>query len=149
MDVMGVPKFERFFREAAGLDVDKTDLRRYDEFIVEKLRDLFIRGEANAKANDRDIIEPHDLPVTKGLQESVHRFKKMEEGIELEPLLERLATWPQMDAVPSEEARQRLPELAGGLSVSLAKSFALIDPNIRNPQTWQWERAFQLFNLLL
>ncbi len=28
MPVMGVTKFERFFREAAGLDVDKDDLKR-------------------------------------------------------------------------------------------------------------------------
>jgi hypothetical protein len=149
VDVMAVAKFERFFREAAGLDVDKADLRRFDDFIASKLRDMFIMGEATAKANDRDVIEPQDLPITKGLQENVHRFRKMDEDIEIEPLLERMATWPQLDAEPTEDTRQRLPELAGGLSVALARSFSLIDPNVRNPQSWQWERAFQLFNLLL
>jgi hypothetical protein len=128
VDVMAVAKFERFFREAAGLDVDKADLRRFDDFIASKLRDMFIMGEATA---------------------NVHRFRKMDEDIEIEPLLERMATWPQLDAEPTEDTRQRLPELAGGLSVALARSFSLIDPNVRNPQSWQWERAFQLFNLLL
>jgi hypothetical protein len=28
---MGIAKFERFFRLAAGLDVDKSDLRRYGD----------------------------------------------------------------------------------------------------------------------
>jgi hypothetical protein len=31
MSLMGIAKFERFFRVAAGLDVDKSDLRRYSE----------------------------------------------------------------------------------------------------------------------
>ena len=34
--VMGVAKFERFFRTAAGLDVDKQDLKRYSDFINRK-----------------------------------------------------------------------------------------------------------------
>ena len=50
-------------------------------------------------------------------------------------------------AVAGAEANGR--DVAGGLSVALARSFPLIDPNVRNPQTWQWERAFQLFDLLL
>jgi hypothetical protein len=29
---MGVAKFERFFRVAAGLDIDKADLQRYEEW---------------------------------------------------------------------------------------------------------------------
>ncbi|MFC9631532.1 DUF1931 family protein [Streptomyces mirabilis] len=33
MTVMGVSKFERFFRAAAGLDVDKNDLKRYRDFV--------------------------------------------------------------------------------------------------------------------
>ena len=32
MTMMGVTKFERFFRAAAGLNVDKQDLKRYSDF---------------------------------------------------------------------------------------------------------------------
>jgi hypothetical protein len=49
----------------------------------------------------------------------------------------------------SDETQQRLPLLVGGLSVALARTFKIIDPNVRNPQTAQWERAFRLFDLLL
>ncbi|MDX6356199.1 MAG: hypothetical protein QOF98_3102 [Streptomyces sp.] len=63
MPVMGIPKFERFFRAAAGLDVNKNDLKRYNDFVDAKLYDLVLIGTADAKANDRDIIEPQDLPV--------------------------------------------------------------------------------------
>ncbi|MDB6160484.1 MAG: hypothetical protein JWO04_4190, partial [Gammaproteobacteria bacterium] len=31
MTVMNIAKFERFFRLAASLDVDKEDLRRYSD----------------------------------------------------------------------------------------------------------------------
>ena len=91
MAVMGVSRFERFFRAAAGLDVDKNDLRRYYEFIDAKLYDLLLIGQARAEANGRDIIEPPDLPITKGLQESIHQFRELNEEIEVEPILELLA----------------------------------------------------------
>jgi hypothetical protein len=78
MSIMGVAKFERFFRVAASLDVDKADLKRYSEFVNKKIHDLLIRGVAAAKANGRDRIQPFDLPITKGLEESIHNFKKIE-----------------------------------------------------------------------
>jgi hypothetical protein len=79
--VMSVAKFERFFRIAAGLDVDKQDLKRYSDFINRKLHDLLVRAEAVAKANGRVVIEPCDLPITKGLQESIHEFENIDEQI--------------------------------------------------------------------
>ena len=83
MPVFGVAKFERFFRAAAGLDVDKDDLKRYNEFVHHKVHDLLLIGQTTAEANNRDIIQPQDLPITKGLQECVHAFRKMDEDIEL------------------------------------------------------------------
>ncbi|MGW9432939.1 DUF1931 family protein, partial [Streptomyces decoyicus] len=64
MTVMGVSRFERFFRAAASLDVDKNDLKRYSDFVDGKLYDLLLVAQAAAKANDRDIVEPWDLPIT-------------------------------------------------------------------------------------
>jgi hypothetical protein len=49
-----------------------------------------LRAEAAAKANGRDIIEPFDLPITKGLQESIHAFTEIDEKIELQPILDYL-----------------------------------------------------------
>jgi hypothetical protein len=88
--VVGVTQFERFFRAAAGLDVDKSDLKRYSDFVNHKIYDLLLRGEAAAKANGRDIIQPFDLPITKGLQESMHEFRKLNEQIELQPIFDHL-----------------------------------------------------------
>ncbi|KWX00386.1 DUF1931 domain-containing protein [Carbonactinospora thermoautotrophica] len=149
MPVMGVAKFERFFRAAAGLDVDKDDLRRYSDFVNQKLYDLLVVGQAAAKANGRDIINPPDLPITKGLQESIRDFKDINEEIELQRVLENLAARPSLDLPFSEETQAQLPTIVGGMSVALARAFKIIDPDVRNPQTEQWERVFRIFALLL
>ncbi|GII62827.1 hypothetical protein Skr01_29120 [Sphaerisporangium krabiense] len=149
MVVMAVPRFERLFRSAAGVDVDKDDLRRYGDFVNGKVHDLLLIGQAHAKANRRDIIEPWDLPVTKGLQESIHRFGLLDEDIELKPILEQLAALPPLDLSIGEETIGRLPEIVGGLSVALARTFKIVDPDVKNPATEQWERAIDVFDLLL
>jgi hypothetical protein len=149
MPVMNVSRFLRFFRVAAELDVDKNDLKRYNDFIDDKLYDLLLRGQANAKANDRDIMEPFDLPITKGLQESIHQFRVLDEEVELIPILRQIATYPPLDATPSEETEGRLPEIVGGLSLALARTFRIIEPDRKNPQTEQWTRVQQIFDLLL
>ena len=147
--VMGVARFERLFRAAAGLDVDKEDLKRYSDFVNHKVYDLLVRGEAVAKANGRDLIEPIDLPITKGLQEDIRAFKEIDEQIELAPILDHLTARPPLDLVNSEETEAQLPVIVGGLSVALARAFKIIDPDLKNPQTKHWQRSFQLFDLLL
>jgi hypothetical protein len=147
--VMSINKFERFFRVAAGLDVDKKDLKRYSDFVTQKTYDLLIRGKAAATGNGRDIIEPADLPITKGLQESIHEFRKIDEDIELKSILEYIVALPPLNMTYSYETEERLPDVVGGLSVALARTFTIIDPDLKNPQTRHWERAFRIFDLLL
>ena len=149
MEVMAIAKFERFFRLAAGLDVDKSDLKRYSTFVNNKIYDLLLRAQAAAKANGRDIIEPHDLPIAKGLQERIHEFRTIDEQIELQPILDHLAARPPLDLAYSEETEARLPAIAGGISVALAQTFKVIDPDLRNPQTQHWETVLRIFDLLL
>src|SRR5919106_2696949 len=97
MPVIGVARFERFFRAAADLDVDKDDLRRYGQFIDQKLYDLLLVALAAARANGRDVLQPWDLPVTAGLQESIHDFEELDQDIELRPILDQLAARPPLD----------------------------------------------------
>jgi Domain of unknown function (DUF1931) len=72
---MGSAKFERLFRAAGGVSVDRDDVNRYLDFVNDAIYDLMVIGRATAKANVRDGIEPWDLPITKGLQESMHQFE--------------------------------------------------------------------------
>ncbi|MFJ9783325.1 DUF1931 family protein [Amycolatopsis sp. NPDC101161] len=149
MPVMGAARFERFFRVAASLDVDKSDLKRYDEFLDRKVYDLFVVAKATAKANGRDVIEPRDLPITKGLQERMHEFLKMDDDLEVVPLLEQLLARPSLGIAISEETEARLPAVAGGLSVALAQAFKVIDPRVKNPGSAEWDQVFRMFELLL
>jgi hypothetical protein len=147
--VMSVAKFERFFRIAAGLDVDKQDLKRYSDFINQKVYDLLLRAEAAAKANGRVIIEPFDLPITKGLQESIHEFRKIDEQIELQPILDQLTAQPPLDLAYGEDTERQLPLVVGGLSLALARTFKIIDGNLKNPASEHWQRCFRIFDLLM
>ncbi|MGZ4125479.1 MAG: DUF1931 family protein [Actinomycetota bacterium] len=149
MPTTAVDDFERFFREAAGLDIDKQDVARYQDFVVDELHDLLVVGEAAAKENLRDVIEPYDLPITKGLQEQIRQFDAMDRDLELRPILDRLAARPPLDLSYSDETESWFPRIAGGISVAMARCFRILDPNVRNPASVQWERAEQLFDLVL
>jgi hypothetical protein len=147
--VMGVARFEHFFRAAAALDMDKADLKRHSDFINHKLHDLLVCAEAAAKANGRDVIQPFDLPITKGLQGSIQAFQHLDEDIALKPILDRLTERPSLDLDLDPETEARLPTIVGGLSVALACAFKLIEPGLKNPRTEHWQRAFKIFDLLL
>ena len=149
MPVTAVARFERFFRLAASLDVDKDDLKRYSDFVNGKLYDLLVRAEATAKANGRDLILPCDLPITKGLQECMHQFRRIDQEVELQGILEQLRSLPPLDLDYAEQTASRFPEIIGGLSVALARSFRILEPDLKNPRTEHWQRSFELFGLLL
>ena len=149
MPVFGVARFERFFRLAADLDVDKDDLKRLADFVEHKLYDLLLMGQASASANLRDLVEPYDLPITKGMQQNIHDFRKMDDEIELKPILDRMAAYPPLDRMPSEQTEARLPEIAGGLGLALAKIIKIVDPDVKNPQSRHWEKAMRIFDELM
>lgn len=149
MAIMNVSRFERLFKRAANVDVDKEDLRRYSDFVNHKIYDLLLIGQAHAKAHVRDVILPMDLPIPKGLQECIHAFEDLNEEIELSDVLDQLTRHPMLDLAYSEDLEAELPKVAGGLSVALARSFKIIDPELKNPLTEHWERAFRLFDLIL
>ncbi|MET8992838.1 DUF1931 family protein [Nonomuraea wenchangensis] len=149
MPVIAVSRFEHFFRAAAGLDVDKSDLKQYSDFINRKLHDMLVVAEAAAKSNGRDIIQPWDLPITKGLQESMHDFRDLDEELDLSSILADLAALPPLDLSLGEEAEARLPAVAGGLSVALARAMRAMEPDRKNPASKEWARTIRVFDLLL
>ena len=146
--VMAVKQFERLFRESASLDIDKSDIKRLEDFINQRVYDLMIRAQANAKANLRDIIEIQDLPVTKGLQEQIQIYKSLDEELNLGVILEHLAKLPPLALDYSEEVEQKLPELVGAITVSSAKLFKIVNPKLKNPGSAEWEQVEQIFELL-
>jgi len=104
---------------------------------------------AQAKADARGVIGADDLPITKGLQERIHEFRKLDAELELQPILEHLAKMPPLDVGIGDDVREELPVVVGGISLALARTFKVLDPDVKNPQSWHWERAFEIFDMLL
>jgi replication initiation and membrane attachment protein DnaB len=144
----GIPLFERFFRSVARIKVDKNDVRRLREFVDEQIDGIAIAGRDAAKWNGRDVIVPQDLPITKGVQERMREFDKLDEAQDIRNLLSQVVRRPPADVTFDEDTEQMLPELFGGLSIALARSFRLIDPTLENPSTQHWDRALTLFRLI-
>ena len=145
----GIPEVSRFFRAAGDVDVDKDDVKRYWDFVDEKVDDIAIAGRDSARWNGRDVIAPQDLPMTRGLQEQMRAFSRLDEADELRRLLRESLRRPPEDVTFGEETEDVLVEVFGGMSLALARSFRIVDPEVRNPSTDDWERTFQLFRLLV
>jgi len=147
--IMGVAEFERLFRLAASLDVDKDDLKRLSDFVRDTLHDLLLMGERTAKANGRDVILDIDVPITKGLQERIQEFEATEVAPKLEPILDQLVHLSRLHLGFSEELQALIPKLAGALTMAVARTMKALDPGLKNPQTEHWERTAAIFKLLL
>ena len=147
--VMAVAKFERLFRRAAGLDVNKSDLRRYSDFVNHKLYDLLVVGEEAARSSGKTAIDAFHLPITKGLQGCIEEFHLLDAEVELDPILDQLAARPPLELNYSDELESLFPAIVGGLSVALARSFKIIDQEMKNPSTEHWQRSIQIFDLLI
>ena len=145
----GIPELKRFFRAAGSVDVDKADVRRFREFVDERVEDLAVAGRDAARWNGRDVIAPQDLPITAGLQEQIRAFGKLEEADELRQFLRGTVRRPPDDVTFGDETEDVLIEVFGGLGVALARSFRLLDEHVTNPTTEHWDRAFELFRLLV
>nr|WP_218671005.1 DUF1931 family protein [Microbispora sp. GKU 823] len=148
-EVMAVPRFERFFRTAAGLDVDKEDLRRYSDFVNQKLYDLLVIGQAHAKANvrgrRRDLGPAHHQGPP-GEHPPVPRPRRGHRA-EADPGAARgVASARPVHRRGGEGTAARD---VGGLALALARTFTILDPGLKNPRTEQWERVIRVFELLL
>jgi len=149
--LVGYPRLEALFRRAAGLDLTKQRAKEICEFVQVKLHDLLLVAERNARYNNRQVIWEADLPITKGLAESIRQYREleMEEGVEPEPILEHLATVPPL-AYPLEvEVEQRLPEIAGGLMLCMARILKVLNGGGRAFEPDHLEAAEEILDLTL
>ena len=144
----GIPVFERFFRSVAGIKIDKNDVRRLREFIDEQIDGIAIAGRNSARWNGRDVVVAQDLPITKGIQERMREFDKLEEADEIRQLLRQVVRQPPGDVTFAEDTEQLLPELFGGLTVAAAQLFRVVDPAVSNPSPEHWNRVFAIFRLV-
>jgi len=116
---------------AAGLDVDKSDLKRYSDFVNGKIYDLLLLGQAAAKATAASSSSPLIRPL-QGAAGDIHDFRNIDEQIELKPILDHLAALPALDLIYSSEPKKSAPRDAGA-SVSRSAALQIIDPEVEEP----------------
>ena len=131
MAVVGFTKLEALFRKAASIDIKKGHAKDITDIVEAKLVDLLIAAERNANMNGRDVIWASDLPITKGLQETIISLRKLEEEIEIDNILEFLTTVPPLKYGLTEETEAQLPEITGALLITMAKIMNEVDDNDR------------------
>ncbi len=149
MAVIGVTKLEALFRDAASLDIKKGHAKDIIDIVEAKLLDMLIAAERNANMNGRDVIMESDLPITKGLQESIILFKKLENELELKDILEYLTTVPPLKYPLSADLEAKLPEVTGALLYVLAKIIKIVDGNDRAVDHKSINKAKSIMDLTL
>ncbi len=147
--VMGVAKVEALFRRSAGLDIDeKNKIALCLDIVESKLHDLLLVGEEKALSNGREEMLVHDLPITKGLRKTIKEFEALNEEVPVEDVARFVASLPPLKVAYSEEVREELPKVAGGLMVALAKMTKLFSAD-RRPSVDEIEKARQALDLTL
>jgi hypothetical protein len=149
MAIIGFTKLEALFRKAASLDIDKGHAKAITDVIEKKVVDLLIAGERNANLNGRDVIWEGDLPITKGLQETIIAFKKLEEEIDLQDILNYLTTVPPLKYPLAAELEAKLPEITGAILVVMARIMKEIDTEKRRVNHELIERSSRIMDLTL
>jgi len=147
--VFGANRLEEFVLRVSDVELDKGDLERLSSFVNDKLHELLLVGVRHAGYNNRDLIMAADLPITKGLQESMQDFELYEEELEIESILDQLATYPMMDREPSQEVIDMLPSLVGTLIMVTTQLMTVVDPGVENPGGETWERVTETMDLLV
>ncbi len=149
MAVVGVAKLEALMRKSASLDLDKNKAKEITDIVEKKLYDLLLIAERNASYNARDVIWESDVPLTKGFLESMQKFRKLEEEVELQDVLNFLATMPPLKYPLEAELEKKLPEIVGTLIYILANLIKSISPDTRKPSSEDIEKAGRVLDLTM
>ncbi len=149
MPVVGAKKLEVIFRKAAGLDIDHSKAKAITDIAEQKLYDLLLVAERNANLNGREVIWEADVPLTKGFLETIQKFKKLEEEIQVQDILNFLATMPPLKYPLEIELENKLPEIVGALLYIIANLIKEISPGTRKPSEEDIEKAKQVLNLTM
>jgi len=148
MAVVGFTKLQAIFRKGASLDIHKGHAKDITDIVEQKLYDLLVIGQKNAKYNGRDIIWVADMPITKGFEETIDAFKKLEEELDAKDVAEMLTFYPPLLALEAE-LEARLPEIAGALLLTLAKTMKAIDPSDRAVDHELINKAHEVLNITM
>lgn len=149
MAIIGFTKLETFFRKVASLDIEKGHVKEITDIVEKKLLDFLVAAERNANLNGRDVIWEADLPITKGMQESMIEVKKLEEEVEVEDVLDYLTTVPPLKYPLAADLEAKLPNLTGAIVLVMARIMKEMETESRRVNHEMIERAGHIMDLTL
>jgi len=149
MAVVGSTKLEALFRKVASLDIHKNHTKEITDIAEKKLHDLLLAAERNANINGRDVIWESDLPITKGLQESIIEFKKFDEDLNIDDILEFLAKIPPLKYPLVADLENKILEITGAILIVLAKVMKEIDTESRAVSQELIDKSSKILDLTL
>ena len=146
--VVGFKKIETVFKKAASLELDKSKADRIIDIVEKKFHDLLLVAVEKTSFNGRDIIMPADMPLTKGFEESIKEFKKLEEEVDLQDVLLYLEQIPPLKYPISKELEELLPEYIGALMLIVARVLKQLGAH-RKPSVEDIEKVEKILDLTL
>ena len=153
-----------FIAGGTGLDLDQDQVTQIARMAERKLSDLFEMAEETAAANGRGLILRHDLPLTKGLLQTLEDVTVLSKDIEFEPIYLFLRTSTGLRAGVDDMVLADLPRLFAALLILSGRIIAVLEPTTMLPQerfelltrsadsrptAWEIERAAQVLDLTL
>ncbi len=148
MAVAGAHKIEALFKKAAGLQIHKNKVKEISDIIDQKLHDLLLVGEANAKYNDRDVIWYSDLPLTRAFRESMQKFEALDEALVLDDVLAHIKTLPPLYTL-EVELENRLTLVVGTLIYILAQICKELSPDDHVVSEKELKHAIHILDLTI
>ena len=146
--VVGFKKLESIFRKSAGIDLDKSKADKIIDMVEKKFYDLLLIAVEKTGFNGRDIIMETDMPVTKGFEESLKEFRKLEESVDIKDVLAYLEKIPPLKYPISAELEAKLPEYIGALMLIIARVLKEVGAE-RKPSSEDIEKAGRILDLTL
>jgi len=151
--IVGLTRLEALYRTFVGLDLDKGRARRILEIATKKLEDLFREGQEKAWARGSDVVEWSDLPLTRGLRQTIEFYKRERERLndprlDLTPIVERLEQEIK-GLVIGESVKENLQDLAATVLLLIGYVIKNIDPKARKPSNEDIERARRILDLTI
>jgi len=147
--VVGFTKLEALFRKAASLDIHKGHAKDITDIVEKKLHDLLLAAERNANINGRDVIWESDLPITKGLQESIIEFRKLDEELNVDDILQFLSSIPPLKYPLVADLENKILEITGALLLVIARVMKQIDTESRAVNHELIEKSSKILDLTL
>jgi len=146
--VVGFKKIEAVFKKAASLELDKSKADRIIDIVEKKFHDLLLVAVEKTGYNGRDVIQPADMPLTRGFEESIREFKKLEEEVDLKDVLLYLEQIPPLKYPISKELEEVLPEYIGALMLIVARVLKQLGAH-KKPSVEDIEKAERILDLTL